>query len=56
MDHMAISYRHFHQQVLLVVEDASGFYQRVGFEDTRGVRPMWMYKGTDLIPQRYFRP
>jgi GNAT superfamily N-acetyltransferase len=48
MERLGDRYRRFHQQVLLAVDDAYGFYQRVGFQDTRGVRPMWIYQGFDL--------
>ena len=48
IERLAVRYRGFHQQVLLAVDDAYGFYRRVGFEDTRGVRPMWIYRGSDM--------
>jgi GNAT superfamily N-acetyltransferase len=48
VERLAERYRRFHQQVLLAVDDAYGFYQRVGFQDTRGVRPMWIYQGSDM--------
>ena len=48
MEHLRERYRAFHQQVLLSVDDAFDFYQRLGFQDTRGVRPMWIYQGSDM--------
>ncbi|MEM1078129.1 MAG: GNAT family N-acetyltransferase [Pseudomonadota bacterium] len=44
---MAKRYRGFHQQVLLAVNDAAAFYERVGFQRTDAVQPMWIYEGDD---------
>jgi GNAT superfamily N-acetyltransferase len=48
MQKMNERYGSLHQQVLLAVDDAYGFYQRLGFRDTAGVRPMWVYHGSDM--------
>jgi GNAT superfamily N-acetyltransferase len=47
MVRMAEKYHCFHQQTLLAVADAVGFYERVGFKRTDAVVPMWIYDGRD---------
>jgi hypothetical protein len=43
-------YAGFHQQVLLAVDAATGFYERAGFRRAGGVTPLWVYEPGD-IPQ-----
>lgn len=41
-------YTNFHQQVLLAIDSAVPFYEKLGFSYSRGVKPMWIYKGSDI--------
>ncbi len=41
-------YAGFHQQILLAVTDAVGFYQQCGFQKAGSVEPMWIYDDSDL--------
>ncbi|MEM6500185.1 MAG: GNAT family N-acetyltransferase, partial [Pseudomonadota bacterium] len=47
MQRMAEHYKEFHQQTLLAVSEAAGFYRRIGFVETDAVVPMWIYDGDD---------
>ena len=41
-------YINFHQQILLAIDSAVPFYEKLGFKHSRGVKPMWIYDGSDL--------
>lgn len=47
MSRMFSKFADFHQQTLLAVADAVDFYERIGFNRTDAVAPMWIYDGTD---------
>ncbi|PJI85257.1 acetyltransferase (GNAT) family protein [Yoonia maricola] len=47
MSRMFKKYGDFHQQTLLAVSGAAGFYERVGFKKTDAVVSMWIYDGRD---------
>ncbi|MCG6134872.1 MAG: GNAT family N-acetyltransferase [Nostoc sp. LLA-1] len=41
-------YINFHQQILLAINNAVPFYEKLGFQHSQGVKPMWIYDGNDL--------
>jgi GNAT superfamily N-acetyltransferase len=48
MQRLQSHYTNFHQQVLLAIDSAVPFYEKLGFRYSRGVKPMWIYKGSDM--------
>ncbi|HYW22482.1 MAG TPA: GNAT family N-acetyltransferase [Nodularia sp. (in: cyanobacteria)] len=41
-------YINFHQQILLSIDNAVPFYEKVGFQHSQGVKAMWIYDGNDI--------
>jgi GNAT superfamily N-acetyltransferase len=41
-------YSDFHQQILLSVDNATSFYEKVGFRLADDVKPMWIYDDSDI--------
>ena len=41
-------YIDFHQQILLAIDSAVPFYEKLGFEHSQGVKPMWIYDSSDI--------
>lgn len=41
-------YSDFHQQILLSVDNATSFYEKVGFRLADKVEPMWIYDDSDI--------
>lgn len=41
-------YIDFHQQILLAIDRAAPFYEKLGFNYAQGVRAMWIYEGRDI--------
>jgi GNAT superfamily N-acetyltransferase len=41
-------YSNFHQQILLAVDNATLFYENVGFRLADKVKPMWIYDDSDI--------
>jgi GNAT superfamily N-acetyltransferase len=48
MQQLQSRYINFHQQVLLAIDSAVPFYEKLGFRYSHGVKPMWIYKGSDI--------
>ena len=48
MDILMERYKDFHQQVVIAVQEASGFYERCGFVRADGTQSMWIYAGNDV--------
>jgi GNAT superfamily N-acetyltransferase len=48
MRHLQSRYANFHQQILLAVDNAIPFYEKLGFRHSRGVKPMWIYDDSEM--------
>jgi predicted N-acetyltransferase YhbS len=48
MKRLQSRYIDFHQQILLAVDNATPFYEKLGFKPSNGVRPMWIYDDVDI--------
>lgn len=48
MTRLQSRYINFHQQILLSINNAVPFYEKLGFQDSQGVTPMWIYDGNDI--------
>ncbi|WP_414552042.1 GNAT family N-acetyltransferase [Anabaena sp. CCY 0017] len=48
MKRLQSRYINFHQQILLSIDHAVPFYEKLGFQDSQGVTPMWIYDGNDI--------
>jgi predicted N-acetyltransferase YhbS len=48
MKRLQSRYIDFHQQILLAVDNATPFYEKLGFKHSNGVRPMWIYDDVDI--------
>ncbi|MDP1315492.1 GNAT family N-acetyltransferase [Acinetobacter lwoffii] len=47
MQNMLQYYSGFHQQILVADQQATGFYQALGFTRAGETEAMWIYQGTD---------
>ena len=47
MRNMIERYADFHQQILVADGEATGFYEKCGFETAGGTKSMWIYDGND---------
>jgi len=48
MKRLQAPYINFHQQILLAINDAVPFYERLGFRPSQGVKAMWVYDESDI--------
>ncbi|MBW4556871.1 MAG: GNAT family N-acetyltransferase [Trichormus sp. ATA11-4-KO1] len=48
MKRLQSPYINFHQQILLAIDNAVPFYEKLGFQHSQGVKPMWIYDGNDI--------
>lgn len=48
MKRLQSRYVDFHQQILLAIDSAAPFYEKLGFKHSQGVRPMWIYDDSDI--------
>lgn len=48
MKRLQSRYIDFHQQILLAIDSAAPFYEKLGFKHSRGVRAMWIYDDCDI--------
>ncbi len=48
MKRLQSHYIDFHQQILLAIDSAAPFYEKLGFKYSHGVRAMWIYNGGDI--------
>jgi GNAT superfamily N-acetyltransferase len=48
MKRLQSRYIDFHQQILLAIDSAVPFYEKLGFKHSQGVKPMWIYDGNDI--------
>lgn len=48
MKRLQSHYTDFHQQILLAIDSAAPFYEKLGFKYSDGVRAMWIYDGRDI--------
>lgn len=48
MQRLQSRYLDFHQQILLAIDSAAPFYEKLGFNHSQGVKPMWIYYGSDI--------
>ncbi|OKH42833.1 GNAT family N-acetyltransferase [Calothrix sp. HK-06] len=48
MKRLQAPYIGFHQQVLLAINYAAPFYEKLGFKHSQGIKAMWIYDGSDM--------
>lgn len=48
MKRLQAPYINFHQQILLAIDHAAPFYEKLGFKHAQGVKAMWIYDGSDI--------
>jgi GNAT superfamily N-acetyltransferase len=48
MKRLQVPYINFHQQILLAINDAVPFYEKLGFRHSQGVKAMWIYDESDI--------
>lgn len=48
MKRLQSHYINFHQQILLAVDNAAPFYEKLGFKYSQGVKAMWIYDSSDI--------
>lgn len=48
MQRLQSHYIDFHQQILLAIDSAVPFYEKLGFQHSEGVKPMWVYDRSDI--------
>lgn len=48
MKRLQSRYIDFHQQILLAIDSAAPFYEKLGFKHSHGVRAMWIYDDCDI--------
>lgn len=48
MKHLQAPYVNFHQQILLAINYAAPFYEKLGFKPAQGVKAMWIYDESDI--------
>ncbi|MBD2124237.1 GNAT family N-acetyltransferase [Trichocoleus sp. FACHB-262] len=48
MKRLQAPYRDFHQQILLAINHAAPFYEKLGFKHSQGVKAMWIYDESDI--------
>ncbi|MGL4880666.1 MAG: GNAT family N-acetyltransferase [Waterburya sp.] len=48
MKRLQSPYINFHQQILLAINGATPFYEKLGFENSQGVKAMWIYDDRDI--------
>jgi GNAT superfamily N-acetyltransferase len=48
MKRLQAPYISFHQQILLAINDAVPFYEKLGFRHSQGVKAMWIYDESDI--------
>jgi len=48
MKRLQAPYINFHQQILLAINYAVPFYEKLGFRHSQGVKAMWIYDESDI--------
>lgn len=48
MKRLQAPYVNFHQQILLAIDYAAPFYEKLGFKQAQGVQTMWIYDESDI--------
>lgn len=48
MKRLQAPYIDFHQQILLAINYAVPFYEKLGFRHSQGVKAMWLYDDSDI--------
>jgi hypothetical protein len=48
MQRLQAPYVNFHQQILLAINYAAPFYEKLGFKHAQGVQAMWIYDESDI--------
>lgn len=48
MKRLQSHYIDFHQQILLAINSAAPFYEKLGFKYSQGVKAMWIYDSSDI--------
>lgn len=48
MKRLQAPYVNFHQQILLAINYAAPFYEKLGYKQAQGVQAMWIYDESDI--------